>query len=398
MTPSEFAELFIEEEYGILEHRSGDKRPTKSIGDPTLRDIRWAALLLEKVMPAGSPFSCVTKEHCTILDGWFDRLPVTIGKSPSDKKPETTFEMIEQRAIERLEAGELTADQFGLSGPTTNKHWHNIIRMHEHLRSLVPGVDELKIRKFITPENRKAQDARDGLTLEQGVAIFSLPPWTGCLSTRARLETGTKIIHDGLYFVPLLVWYTGARREEICKLQISDIILDASIAHIHIRGDLKTQYSERLVPIHSELLRLGFAKYVEAMTAAGETLLFPELYPAEATKRAVGDVFYKLWWIYIPPLVPSLKRGQAMHSARHTASNALKQAGYGIEARNDLLGHSQNQLGVGAATYPEPLALVIKKEMVEKLLIVTSHLPDCISINLLPDNLRVARPTRKGKQ
>jgi integrase len=368
MSPTEFAAEFIKDRYEGLEHRAGSKRPKRMIGDSTIRDLKWAALLLEKAIPPGLPFSKVTYEHYVALDGWFDRLPVTIGKSPWDRDPKVTLRMIEEKAIGRLEAGEIEADQIGLTSNTTNKHWHNIRRMQKHLCSLVPGLSEIDTSKFITPDVRDGREARDQLSIEQARSIFALPPWTGCAGINDRLTRGDKIIHDGLFFVLLLVWYTGARREEICKLKVEDIFDNDPVPYIYFRpsstGGLKTASSKRNLPIHSELLRLGFLDYVRAMRDEGETLLFPELYPAGGTKRAVGDVFYKIWWIYIRPFVPDLKRGQAMHAARHSVSDALKQAGVDLESRNDVLGHSQKKLGDGAATYPEPVALGRIKGMV----------------------------------
>ena len=68
------------------------------------------------------PFWTCTYEDIVTLDKWFDKLPVTCGKSPWDRKPETTLQAICDRAIDRLDAGELEADAIGLDGVTTNKH------------------------------------------------------------------------------------------------------------------------------------------------------------------------------------------------------------------------------------------------------------------------------------
>lgn len=401
MTPTEFVAVFVGERYGGLEHRVGNKRPRKMVGDSTIRDLYWAALLLEKTIPRGLPFSKVTFEHYVELDGWFDRLPVTIGKSPSDKDPETTLQMIADRAIERIDLGEMQADQIGLTSSTTNKHWLNIKRMQKELCSLVPGLTEIDASKFITPDDRDSREARDQMSVEQAKAIFSLPPWTGCHSVSKRLDEGSQIFHDGLFYILPMVWYTGARREEICKLKVDDIFCDAPIPYIYFRatstGGLKTTSSKGKLPVHQELQRLGFLDYVRAMAEAGETLLFPELYPSGGTKRAIGDVFYKLWWIYIRPHVPDLKRGQAMHAARHSVSDALKQAGFHLESRNDVLRQSQKKLGDGASTYSEPLALARMMDMLQEIPVVTDHIPDCAGINLLPGSMRVARPARAVK-
>ena len=402
MSPTEFAEVFIRDRFGGLEERTGEKRQRQIVGDSTHRDIKWIARLLEKAMPEGMPFSQVTNEHVRMLDAWFDRLPTTIGKSPADHAPETTFEEIEERALQRVEDGDLSPDDIGLSINTSNKHWHNFARLHEHLRSLVPGLNPIPISKYITPQKKSAREARAKYTVEQGEAIFKLPPWTGCAGIDDRLSPGNRFFHDALYYVLLLVWYTGARREEICKLQLDDVSTDADVPHIYIRetstGRIKSLNAKRKIPLHSELIRLGLIKYVEAMRAAEEKLMFPEIYPADGTKRAIGDVFYKVWWVHVRPFVPNLQRGQAMHSARHTGSDALKQAGVDLEARNDLLGHSQTDLGEGASTYPEPLALMRMKEMVELIPIVTGHLSDVTKVNLLPKERRVGRPKRKRKQ
>ena len=52
---------------------------------------------------------------------------------------------------------------------------------------------------------------------------------------------------------------------------------------IHIRGGngrrVKNRGSERLIPLHPELIRLGFMTYVAQQRGAGETRLFPELKP-----------------------------------------------------------------------------------------------------------------------
>ena len=282
MTPTQFAEEFIKEKFGGLEQRKGSKRQREIVQDSTLRDIRWVAVLLEKAMPVGTPFSEVKIEHVIELDRWFDLLPKTIGKSPKDRDPETTFEMIRERALERIESGELSADQIGLSTNTSNKHWQNFARMHKHLRSVISGLAEVCVAKFITPETKDEREARDAYTKEQGEAIFRLPPWTGCAGNTERLKAGSEIIHDALFYILLLVWYTGARREEICKLKLDDIFENEvlGIPYLFIRptdtGRIKCKSAKRKIPLHSELIRLGLLRYIEAMKNAERPCFSPK--------------------------------------------------------------------------------------------------------------------------
>ncbi len=66
--------------------------------------------------------------------------------------------------------------------------------------------------------------------------------------------------------------------------------------------------------------------------------MFPELV-SEREGAKKGDTFYKLWWYYIKPLMPSLKRGQAMHAACHMVETELKELQLFPEFRDDALGH-----------------------------------------------------------
>jgi integrase len=104
-------------------------------------------------------------------------------------------------------------------------------------------------------------------------AIFTLLPWHGCASESARLKAGALVIHDALYWIPLIASYSLARREEICGLMITDVVFDEAIPHFDIRPNryrrLKNPQSKRKIPIHPELLRLGLHDYVLAIGALG---------------------------------------------------------------------------------------------------------------------------------
>ncbi|OAH43789.1 hypothetical protein AX777_18405 [Sphingobium yanoikuyae] len=398
MTPIEVAERFIAETPKMFEHRQSGKRASEQTGEQTLRQIRWAAKLFQCTMPEGRPMWTVSSEDLKNFDRWLDRLPVTFGKSSKDRIGSIDLEIVEQRALERVEDGELQPDQIGLTVPTANKHYRKIAQVHAFLRKKIPGLPAMDFGEFTQPDRKDEREARMRYTLEQGREIFSLPPWTGCVGEKDRFSAGQNVIHDSLYFVLLLVWYTGARREEICKLRIEDVGHIDGIYFLRIEttdtGRVKNNSAIRCIAVADEVVRLGFGAYVEALKAAGETLLFPELAPALGTKRKRGDVFYKLWWMYIRPMVPSLMRGQAMHSARHTVSDELKQQEIFLEFRNDLLGH-KGQGGDGVTRYPSATRLRTVLSIVNRIPVVTDHLPDFSTITLLPNHMRQSRPTRK---
>ncbi len=92
------------------------------------------------------------------------------------------------------------------------------------------------------------------------------------------------------YWLPLVGLYTGARINEVCQLNPqADIVevdgvwcfnfTDEGESDERVHRRLKNKTSRRITPIHSELVRLGFLKYVETVRAAGARLLFPQFSP-----------------------------------------------------------------------------------------------------------------------
>ena len=395
LTPVQLAEHYIIHRYADLAHRENGKRKRTATGEQTLRQIRCAARMLQQAVPPGTPFSLISADQVRDFDSFLDRLPISFGKSP--KTRELTLNLSEycKRVDTRVAEGELSVDEVGLELPTTNKHFRYLQRLRKLIESLCLSLQRVDYGKYTQPDLKDARAAREAYTLEQGEAIFSLSPWTGCQGLDDRLAPGKSIIHDALYWVLLLVWYTGARREEICTIKLVQIRQEHGIDCIDVI-DGKTHNAVRRLPIATELKRLGFLAYVEALREADEIRLFPDLEPGKPGK--LGDVFYKLWWIYIKPLVPDLVRGQAMHSCRHTVSTELKELGVFPEFRADLMGQSKSKGGEQETRYSKATRLARLMEVADQIPIVTGHLADHLGNSpLLPENLRIPRPVREKK-
>ena len=182
LTFAQLAERYITQTPGMFAHRLEGKRATVQVGEETLRQIRWAAKLLDKSMnPPGSdqpmrPFWACTFEDIKTLDKWFDQLPVTCGKSPFDRLPTTTLDEICERAIDRIDEGELSADAIGFHPTTTNKHLCKLKQLWDFARENIDVLPDLRISKFMVPDLKDERDARDAYTVEQGIEIFSLAP------------------------------------------------------------------------------------------------------------------------------------------------------------------------------------------------------------------------------
>jgi integrase len=112
----------------------------------------------------------------------------------------------------------------------------------------------------------------------------------------ARLEEMKTAREIDKYWVVLLMMHTGARIGEVCQLRIDDLEKVGThwIITFHDRPELgqtlkhaKRKRSrgvepKRVVPVHTELRKLGFFNYVEDLKKRGEEKLFP------AEKRANG--------------------------------------------------------------------------------------------------------------
>lgn len=96
-------------------------------------------------------------------------------------------------------------------------------------------------------------------------------------------------------WLPVIACYTGCRLEEIGQLRVSDIRVRGGVPHIAItaidldaddavHGDedirdkaLKTETSDREVPLHPVLQHLGFPELVNRMRQQGNRRLFPDI-------------------------------------------------------------------------------------------------------------------------
>ena len=192
---------------------------------------------------------------------------------------------------------------------------------------------------------------------------------------------GPVVIHDALYFVPILAQKTLGRREEICGLDVDDVLEEDGIPYIWIRDNdhrrIKNPQSNRRIPLVDEPVRLNFLKYHAAIKALGHKLLFPDL-RANSDRTALGDVFYdgfvEHWGIAIPDYREQKK---VFHSIRKTGGDNLKDADVTSEIRADILGHG------GRNTTEERYANAAKlKQMLEALDRLPTYTSDLVACDI----------------
>lgn len=378
------------------------KSQPKVWGASQKRQFKAAPFLFGK-SNNGKALAATSQEDLNQFYDLLNRLPSSHHKSPRHEA--MSLEEICSEALDRLteeeERGEEISFAIGLDVGTINRHFANLKRLCAWLATKTP-MAPLDFSDFILDEDdRDERDERDPYTIAQGEELFRLGIWTGGtgvdLPQRLSVTPGGSIWHDAAYWVMPLVWYSGMRREEACKLLVDDIGEEDGIFFVNIRktsaGGVKNATSVRKIPICDELRRLGFLHYVQAMNEAGEQYLFPEIQPGR-TGRALGDVFFKNVWLHIKQRLTLVKPGQAVHSGRHMVSTELKMLQTFEEFRSDLLG--QKTGGENASRYASATRLQILFDIVNQIPKVTAHLPDAVEIRLLPVCMRGARPTRES--
>jgi len=142
----------------------------------------------------------------------------------------------------------------------------------------------------------------------------------------------------------LLALFTGARLNEICQLNIADIRKDGDIWYLDITDDgddnksIKSEAGRRKVPLHKELIALGFVEFVESRKAGKR--LFPDYNFNEnggygrSLGRWCNESFLKKLGIKEPSLV--------FHSFRHTIVTRLGQQSVPEPVIQCLVGHARS--------------------------------------------------------
>ncbi|WP_171229033.1 site-specific integrase [Ruegeria sp. HKCCA4008] len=191
-------------------------------------------------------------------------------------------------------------------------------------------------------DNNNARNQHNPFSKEQLQTIFNSPLYTGCKSRRFRTVSGdTDLSNTSWYWLPLLGLWTGARLNELCQLNVEDIDHEEGIPLIRVQESDKGQRvkfgKSRLVPIHPELVRLGFLHFVQAQRQAGHKRVFPELKLGATGYHS--DQASKDFNRYIDRIgVKTVKT--SFHSFRHNFKDACRHAGVPPDINDILLGHS----------------------------------------------------------
>lgn len=192
------------------------------------------------------------------------------------------------------------------------------------------------------PDNNNARNQHDPFSKEQLHTIFNSPLYNGCKSRRFRAVPGdTDLSNTSWYWLPLLGLWTGARLNELCQLRVDDIDQEDGIPFIRVHEgneDQRVKFGKnRMVPIHPELARIGFIRFVQAQRWAGHKQVFPEL--KLGATGYYSDQASKDFSRYIESIGAKTAK-TSFHSFRHTFKDACRHAGVNPDINDILLGHA----------------------------------------------------------
>lgn len=278
----------------------------------------------------------LNQSHLAHFVDLLHELPATYRKSPKDR--EKTLRQIIKDAPK---------DAKRLSESTINRNLDHVGQLLTKAKSegftnvAFLDVTSLRLRKTV-----RERDERPAFTAAEVQTVFKHPIWHGFRNLKDWHTAGTRFYQNGIYWVPLIAALSGARREEIAALMVQDIIEIDGIPCMRIRPNdnrrIKNLSSKRDVPLHPQLIELGFLDHVQKQRASkkGELAdIFPDL-RTKSERTSFGDAIDYRFRELVKHQLNGNPEGKVFHSLRHYVTTQLGRLPNVAEAtRKDILGH-----------------------------------------------------------
>lgn len=209
-------------------------------------------------------------------------------------------------------------------------------------------------------DKRRAKDKRLHFDRDELKAMFSGPVHTD----GARPVGGGG---EAAYWLPLLALYTGARQTELGQLHPDDVYEESyegpdgnelsawvmRFAENEERGQkVKTEGSERRIPIHPDLIALGLLKVVAAAKAERRARVFHKINPT-AAGELMGN--WSKWFSrYLRKVCGVADERVVFHSFRHSFKHYARACGLDKAVNDAITGHDSGDVAddYGGLEYP----------------------------------------------
>jgi integrase len=308
----------------------------KATSDRTKHDNRVTIRMLDETIGEPLPIYKLTRQHVHA----FKRMLADAPANYTKRFPDMTLPQAIKANKERTKPFDL------LDARTVNDKY--LARLHAFLNWAV--------RSDIIPDNPAA-----GIKVE--TVKVSEPPRVNFSPDDLTRLFGDHFAPKGSWheheWAMVLSLFGGMRASELAQVKLNSVRTERSILVIAIEEETKNIGSQRLVPVHSKVLALGFEKYVANLRKKKETHLFPMWYRQGMDAKAKAPKETATLDHYFPRFLPRrfnvtyLSRvgivddRKSWHSFRHTFKSGLRMAGVPKDMRDALAGHSDNSAGAG---------------------------------------------------
>lgn len=321
----------------VLAHWTASKRQDSvGLGDMSKTIAEYEDCMLRLIHVVGDvPAAQVSKTA-------IHNFRVTLGQLPKGRwKPGMTVEALRSQ----VEQGSATT----MSLSTIRKKLQALSTIFRFASDRLEALDDdpvsasgvlRDLRSAISKGTLHQEEQEKGYTRTELVTILSSPLFRGAWEPQ-RADYGR-----ALHWLPLLMTYTGARREEVAQLLVSDLEQDeqSGVWCMAIRPgegkSLKTASSRRRVPLHDDLIALGLLDYKNSLPATGR--LFPKLKPH---KDGLGHAIGKTWDKYLQDVVKLQTTAKPAHGFRHAFKTLCREVGIPKEVHDWLTGHAASNVG-----------------------------------------------------
>jgi len=303
---------------GLFDRWAEEKRRTKP--EATIKDFEgYVRRFIE--LHGDLPLASITKAHVRDYKDAMLKLPSVI-RLPHKYRGLTVpklLELAEKRPeLERLSARTVNDKALGAVGAVLSWGEKN-------------GYLETNLAAGIKVDGNKAQPkARVPYSIEDLNQIFRFPVYTE--GERPKAAGG-----EAAKWLPILALFTGARLQELGRLQVADVREEWGVLFFDLTtAGTKTKSAKRNVPVHPELVRLGFLDYLDTRRKAGGGPLFPDL---KSGQDSPTESWSKWWGRYAREHGITDPR-KVFHSFRHTVKDGFRNSRVAKEYRDLIQGHA----------------------------------------------------------
>lgn len=326
----------------LLEIHLSDKIDS-GIENKTRNQIRQCVELFVEITGV-EDFSRLQQSHIAGFADTMRKIPSNYRKSPKDKSKPI------QQIIADADNSSKSVNRF--SHLTINRNLGFLQGLIDSAKKrgleIDPRIDTTSLKRK-APSN--AESPRVAFSKEDVQSLFRGAPWQGCQSPTRRSSPGALVIKDEFYWLPLLAALSGARRAELAGLCRGDIIQVDDVWCFDIRPNkirrLKNSASERRVPIHSQLIELGFIDFAKP-SLAGSKPIFENFKQQKSFSEHGKEISYTFRKVVNGNITSPEKK--CFHSFRHYVATTLgNNPEVSLLFKDEILGHRSP--GIGNSTY-----------------------------------------------